>query len=86
MEESDLIGSEKQIAWAEDLRRYASEALEPLRRGIIASPDSEVRAIALEIIDGVLQEKDASRWIENCGIMYSRAWLSRKVKERLAEK
>lgn len=60
-----LAGSDKQVAWAEAIRREAIAGLEIAADMIPADAPEAVRRQASEVIDGAKAETRASWWIDN---------------------
>lgn len=85
IESSDLIGTEKQILWAEKIRSTVSKTLVPLLERVASAPDSQAKAATVSIIESILKEKQAHVWIENREETYSNAWIAEKVKKQLTK-
>lgn len=60
-----LVGSDKQVAWAEAIRREAIAGLEIAADMIPVDAPEAVRRQASEVIDGAKAETRASWWIDN---------------------
>lgn len=74
-----LVGSEKQVSWATQIRAKAVENLMPLRKVMEdnAAKNPAIAKIAMEIIDTTLANTSASYWIDNRTIDFNRNWLNR---------
>lgn len=60
-----LTGSDKQVSWAETIRREAIAGLEIAAGMIPADAPEAARRQAREVIDGAKAETRASWWIDN---------------------
>lgn len=78
----ELEGSEKQVAWALQLRRQAIAILLPIRKQVVDLKDHnpQFAAKALEAIDKLFNHNRASWWINNRGMTFGRSWLAEQVK------
>lgn len=75
----EMVGSEKQIAWAETIRAAQREKLlEALPRAITP----QIEAYFREEIDAYLAETSAHRWIERRDNEVGARWLGQKIYER----
>lgn len=60
-----LVGSEKQIVWAHDIRKKTVELIESLKKKLEAHKDKPVVKKAFESFDKLLSSTDAKFWIDN---------------------
>ena len=82
-----LVGSDKQIAWAETIRAAALAEIEPLRETMEKVPQDHPNIksakSALEIINKVAGRASAKDWIDTRATAYDRAWLSAETKKAM---
>lgn len=69
-----MIGSEKQVAWANDIKGKAINHLDEMRAKIVAT-NNKYAPIAIELIDSIINNESAKWWIENRDNSYSAMWL-----------
>lgn len=61
----NLIGSPKQIAWAEDIRNSMIEALDEIERQTREKAPEATKNILLAIIENIRNQNTAEWWIEH---------------------
>lgn len=75
-----LIGSEKQVSWAETIRSNAVKQLNELKGMIDAThPES---AIPLGIINNIMQQSQSQYWIDNREVSYSTNWMIKQLQKQ----
>ena len=73
-----LVGSAKQIAWAETLRAAAMPALKTLDDRLSAAPanaDQAAVAVARAIVQATMARTSAAEWIDTRTVVYDARWI-----------
>jgi hypothetical protein len=63
--EAAMVGSEKQIAWATDIRTAAQAGLNELEAQFAGAPNAAARNLAERALAAVRAEESAAWWIEH---------------------
>lgn len=77
-----LVGTEKQIAWAEQIRAKAASSLLPIREMIDARRDLEPTQanVIITVIDNALAQTDSRYWIDNRDASFDGRWIKAQAK------
>lgn len=84
----ELTGSEKQIAWATDIRAKAAFAINEMRAKIAANTNtSEINLKQIAAVESVLDElrshSSAKWWIDNRDEDFDVAWIIKQAKGKM---
>lgn len=71
-----LVGSEKQVAWAESIRAKAMPSLDELTEAVAKLDDSSEQVKkAKALLQATISNPQAKFWIDNRNQSYNRTWL-----------
>lgn len=79
-----LIGSVKQVPWAETIRAEKVKQLRALQERLAGGTNSEKVAKAREIIQKRLDNNSAQFWIDNRTVQYDQEWLITRTNKEMA--
>lgn len=79
----ELKGSDKQIAWAEQIRAEKAEKLKPFIEKLQAAEKTAAVKTGLKVIEDLLSQESASFWIDTRFKNFGHKWLEKETKKRM---
>lgn len=78
----ELVGSEKQIAWAEKIRANSKKDLDALKNLFEkhAAENPEMATKFLQIVESTLNNDQAKFWIDNRDTAFTKFWAAQEYK------